>query len=310
MKHAALVLLVAMVGCGGAQSTADDGSDLETQGGNGQPDTAKLGIHYARDAKPSSGGATSLTLNYHGGPVEASTTVIPIFWGQSWTASDPKISGLYQFYDGIGGTSYALTNSEYNEPPNDPTHFGGGVTFDANAAPLIDNSAAPRNGPRTSTINAEVCKMIPASQLVTNGYYPVYIDQPRGHVGYCAWHSWGSCNGVNIQFGFFFNLDGDAGCDPVDTTSGHSQGLAALGNVSGHEISEMVTDPRGTGWFAAGGAENGDECAWTFSGSLVQFKNGSQWKIQGNYSNAAAASGSGYIIANSTNRGCIDGNPH
>ena len=51
----------------------------------------------------------------------------------------------------------------------------------------------------------------------TNGYYPVYSDQPRGNAGYCAWHSWGTINGVLVQFAFFFNLDGDAGCDPGDT---------------------------------------------------------------------------------------------
>jgi hypothetical protein len=42
------------------------------------------------------------------------------------------------------------------------------------------------------------------------------------------------------------------------------------------------------------GAENGDKCAWTFSGAPVNFPNGSSWKIQGNYSNAAAAARSGY----------------
>ena len=49
---------------------------------------------------------------------------------------------------------------------------------------------------------------------VANGYYPVYSDQPRGNAGYCAWHSSGTINGIRVQFGFFFNLDGDPGCDP------------------------------------------------------------------------------------------------
>ena len=49
---------------------------------------------------------------------------------------------------------------------------------------------------------------------VANAYYPVYSDQPRGNAGYCAWHSSGTINGTRVQFGFFFNLDGDPGCDP------------------------------------------------------------------------------------------------
>ena len=46
----------------------------------------------------------------------------------------------------------------------------------------------------TSAILAEVCKVI--TNPVANGYYPVYVDSPRGHAGYCAWHSYGTCNGV------------------------------------------------------------------------------------------------------------------
>jgi hypothetical protein len=132
-----------------------------------------------------------------------------------------------------------------------------------------------------------------------NAYYPVYSDQPRGSAGYCAWHSSGTINGITVQFGFFFALDGDSGCDPTAPTNlGHSQGLSALANVSGHELSEMLTDPQLNAWYDTKGAENSDKCAWTYGG-LVTI--GSQtWKIQGNWSNAAAATNSGYA-----NAGCI-----
>jgi len=136
---------------------------------------------------------------------------------------------------------------------------------------------------------------------VANGYYPVYIDSKRGHAGYCAWHSAGSCGGTPVQFGFFFNLDGDAGCDPQDTSTGHSQGLEALANVTGHEFSETITDPRLNAWYDAQGEENADKCAWTFSPSLVDFGK-TTWKIQGNWSNAANDASAGYDKS-----GCIDG---
>ena len=82
------------------------------------------------------------------------------------------------------------------------------------------------------------------------------------------------------QFGFFFKLDGDPGCDPGDTVTvtGHSQGLAALANVSGHELSETVTDPRDGGWWDRSGAENADKCAWTFHGTVTI--GGEQWMIR------------------------------
>src|SRR5436190_2234674 len=99
----------------------------------------------------------------------------------------------------------------------------GTVTYNGH---IFDFSSAPANGSRTSPILAEVCKIIP--NPVSNGFYPVYVDTRRGHAGFCAWHSAGSCNGTPVQFAFFFNLDGDPGCDPGDTSGLHSQGLAAL----------------------------------------------------------------------------------
>jgi len=67
--------------------------------------------------------------------------------------------------------------------------------------------------------------MVPNPDPSGNGYYAVYTDQPRGHADYCAWHSAGSCGGKPVQFAFFWKLDGDAGCDPQDTSGLHSQGL-------------------------------------------------------------------------------------
>jgi hypothetical protein len=110
-----------------------------------------------------------------------------------------------------------------------------------------------------------------------------------------------------VQFAFFWNLDGDSGCDPQDTSGLHSQGLAALANVSGHELAEARTDPASPGaWYDINGSENGDKCAWTFSVPLVTFTNNFSWKIQGEWSNAAYTAGAGYPNS-SGQKGCISG---
>src|SRR5262249_21035285 len=99
------------------------------------------------------------------------------------------------------------------------------------------------------------------------------------------------------------NIDGLAGCDPTGTLSGangHSQGLTAVTNVTAHELSEAITDPRGTGWFDSSGGENGDKCAWTFTGT-VTLHNGSQWLLQQEWSNNAYNAGTG------SPRGCLQG---
>ena len=271
------------------------------------PEPPMMGIHWARGANAAGthGGTSSPQMTFHGGNVMYTSTTAPIYWGVSWGNASfvgDKMTGLQSFYQGEGGSSYAGTADEY-------TDAGGAVTSGSTyIGAVTDLSAVTANGQRTGPVLTEVCKALAAGGVApaTNGYYPVYTDQPRGHAGFCAWHSWGSCNNVPIQFAFFFSLDGDPGCDPQDTSGIHSQGLAALANVSGHELSEARTDPRGAGWFDSSGAENGDKCAWTFGTPLLTFSNGSQWKIQGNWSNNAYTASSGYPNS-SGQKGCLDG---
>jgi hypothetical protein len=280
----------------------------DAQGGHGAPEPPAAGIQWAKgegskQANPFGLGNVKL-LNWNGGPVQHGTIVTPIFWGTSWsTNAGDKIEGLKAFYTGVGGSTYANTNTEYYDGSSSK-FVSSVVSLNTVPPSYIDSSKAATSGSSTSNILAEVCKVYP--NPISGGYYPVYVDQPRGSAGYCAWHSAGSCNGIPIQFGFFFKLDGDAGCDPgtagsYDGTHSNSQGLAALANVSGHELSEMLTDPKLNAWYDRSGSENADKCAWTFGSSLLTFPGGSTWKIQGNFSNAAYNAGTGYT------KGCIDG---
>ena len=261
----------------------------------------------ALDAKPAHGFVPSrnasrarpthvLQLLWHNGPVMHSTAVLPVYWGSSWSNSSfvgDKVSGLNTLYSGVGGTPYARTNGEY-------TDGAGSVNTSSisKSGNFTDTSATPSGAPSTTQVLSEVAK-VTNGHPVANAYYPVYSDQRRGNAGYCAWHSSGTINGIRVQFGYFFNLDGDSGCDPQSPSSlGHSQGLAALANVSGHELSEMLTDPQLNAWYDQKGEENSDKCAWTFSGTVAI--GGQGWKIQGNWSNAAASARTGYA-----NVGCI-----
>ena len=267
-----------------------------------------LGIHWAHDANPNARAneaglrrTSSPNMTNHGGKIMTTAVTETIFWGTSWGSySGDKISGMDTWYQGFNTSNYAKTSDEYTGTNGQvgaaTTHLGH----------IVDTSASTGGG-NTSTILAEVCKVITSPDKSGNGYYAVYTDTPRGSAQYCAWHSYGSCGGVPVQFAYFFKLDGDAGCDPQDTSGLHSQGLAAIANVSGHELSEARTDPASPGaWYDASGNENGDKCAWTFNVPLVTFSNGSEWKIQGEWSNAAYTNGTGY--ANSSGqKGCITG---
>ena len=242
----------------------------------------------------------SPNMTYHNGLILQNPLVRPIFWGTSWASYiGDKMTGMDNFYTGFNLSNFAGSNTEYKD------YTGKFVTNSSSSlVHLIDNSAASGGG-STSAILAAVCRNI--TSPVANGYYPVYTDIPRGSAGYCAWHSAGTCGGVQVTFAFFWKLDGDAGCDPQDTSNGHSQGLSAIANVSAHELSEAVTDPYSTGaWYDAQGYENADKCAWVFHTNSNVFSNGTSWKVQGNWSNAAYTAGTGY--ANSSGqKGCADG---
>jgi hypothetical protein len=279
-------------------------SELAT--GNEPP---MLGIHWARDFDPfarasdnaGTHGHNNPLMTYHGGKILITAITKNIFWGTSW-ATNPgdKISGLDLWYQGFSTSNYAKTSDEY-------TGSNGQVAPVTTHLGFVADSTQSAGGGSTSVILGEVCKMITTPDPSGNGYYSVYSDTPRGNANYCAYHSAGTCGGVPVQFAFFFKLDGDAGCDPQDTSGLHSQGLAALANVSGHELSEARTDPANPGaWYDASGQENGDKCAWTFNVPLVTFSNGTQWKIQGEWSNNAYNAGTGYPNR-SGQRGCLDG---
>jgi len=262
----------------------------------------KLGQHWARgQASPSRSGGSPL-MTYHGGKIMPTAVTQTIFWGTSWSNSTfvgDKITGLDSWYTGFSGTNYAKATDEYTGSNG---QVGATTSYNGH---IIDTSAASGGG-TTSAILAEVCKVVTPDPS-GNVYYAVYTDLPRGHASYCAYHSYGTCGGVPVQFAFFWNLDGDSGCNPQDTSGLHSEGLAALANVSGHELSEARSDPASPGaWYDGSGQENGDKCAWTFGAPLVTFNNGVQWKMQGEWSNAAYNAGTGYPNS-SGQKGCLSG---
>ncbi|MFL6301877.1 MAG: hypothetical protein ACJ71N_14850 [Terriglobales bacterium] len=265
------------------------------------PESKAHGVQWAkgvvRPARPSGGSHADMT--WHSGAIMTNAVAQPIFWGTSWAGySGDKMTGMDTWYSGFGGSKYAATSNEY-------TGTNGQVTSAVTAVAHAVDTTAATSGQQVAPILAEVCKVVKSP--VSNGYYAVYTDLPRGSAGYCAWHSYGTCGSTPVQIAFFWKLDGDAGCDPQDSSGLHSQGLAAIANVSGHELSEARTDPRNGGWYDSRGDENGDKCAWTYGAPLLTFSNGSQWKIQGEWSNKAFDSATGYPN-NKGQNGCLGGN--
>ncbi|WP_369046594.1 hypothetical protein [Sinomonas sp. P10A9] len=267
-----------------------------------EPDPAgNAHVSLARGVPPRQARATqSPDMTYHGGTIlDVVPDVRAIFWGTTWpTDAGDKISGLDRFYGGMSASEYARTSDEYTQ--SGPVAVTSTMTYNGH---VQDSSPASSS---QSAVLAEVGRAITNPDTSGRGYYAVYTDIPRGRARYCAWHSDGTVNGFHVQYAFFFKLDGDPGCDPNSTVSSESQGLQALANVSGHELSEARTDPNLNAWYDGSGSENADKCAWSFGSDYVTFANKTQWKIQGNWSNWAYDHLKGYANLSGQN-GCLDG---
>jgi hypothetical protein len=252
-------------------------------------------VYLRKDvARPQASGTVDMT--WHGGTVLTANKTKAIFWG-SWSSPGDIISGVDSFFAGWGGSGMAGDSTEY-------TGSNGQVTASSTyLGHVIDSSTPPRRALTVSGAVAEACS-ITGNNPDPNAVYFIYTSTGAGHVSYCAWHSWGNCsNGVPIQVAYMPNITGIAGCNPSSTVAGQSEGLAALANVTSHELSEAITDPRGAGWFDSSNGENGDKCGWSFHNN-VTLSNGSIWKLQMEWSNRAYDAGTGY--ANSSGqKGCL-----
>ena len=288
---------LSLVGCTNEPPVSEDSEALR-----GEPQDAAPHLHYAKGAGGGSTGSPLMT--YHGGGVLLTNKAMAIFWGSEWSSATfqgDKVTGIDSFFGGLDGSNFAATSDEYTDSTG--AHITSSTTYLGHS---FDASAAPKRAITTSQAVTEACK-VAGNNPDPNAIYFLYTSTGAGHVNYCAWHSYGSCsNGLPIQVAYMPNVDGQAGCDPQDTWTTHSQGLAAVVNVTSHEWSEARTDPRQAGWYDGSGNENGDKCAWSFS-APVTLKNGSQWKLQMEWSNAAYNAGTG-LANTSGQKGCLQGN--
>jgi hypothetical protein len=304
--------LYLLVGAALAATACSDASSLPTGGsspslaveeGNGDID-----LHGRPEPRvfAKKGGArpvsTAGALTYHNGALLVTNKSYAIFWGTQWSNPGDKITGMESFFQGWGGSNYAGLQTEYNNASG--AFISAAHTY---LGKTIDLSAAPNRALQVSDAVNKACSASGQNPDPSAVYF-IFTGTGAGNVGYCAWHSWGSCsNGKPVQVAYMPNIDGVAGCDPQDTYgTGHSQGLAAVANVTAHELAEAITDPRGAGWFAGSGSgENGDKCAWTFTGA-VTLGNGTTWKLQQEWSNVAFKAGTGNPNRNGE-KGCLQG---
>ena len=303
------VLVLAVLTACGTGLEAESESDFGTATWEEVPaqvDHAFAAHLNLRKGEARRGGGSTALMSYHNGPVLTSATTYAIFWGSEWasaTFAGDKISGIQSFLTGFNASNYAGTSTEYYDLlGNSKFYVSRNVAYGGD---WLDSSSAPASALTPKQAVAEVCA-VTGNAPAANGVYFIYTSTGAGAVNYCAWHSSGACaNGAPVQVAYMPNIDGLAGCNPGDTWTTHSEGLAALANVTAHELSEALTDPRATAWYDASGQENGDKCAWAFVGP-VTLSNGTTWKLQMEWSNNAYSTATGYANLQGQ-RGCLQG---
>jgi hypothetical protein len=244
----------------------------------------------------------AVLMHFNGGNVLTASKTVAIFWGPQWndpTFESDVIPGIDTFLGGFGGSNYAGNSTEYGGA-------NGKVTRSSTyLGHVIDPVAVPAQPVPVDMVGAEACK-IANFHPDPDALYLVYTSSGAGNVKFCGYHAWGQCgSGEPIQIAFLPNLAGIAGCSPNDVWTKHSPALAAVANVTAHELSEVITDPRGGGWYDPSGGENGDKCAWVFQGP-VTLSGGSVWKLQMLWSNNAYSNSTGQLNR-SRQRGCLQG---
>ena len=220
---------------------------------------------------------TNKNLIDHGGAVLPTSTVQVILWG-SWTGSDIP-AALEDFFKGFGGSSYANILTQYmREGSSAPPPA---VTYQM-AAP--DVSAPPTHAPSVSTIVDEACASLsggtPAPGTV---YFVITSNFPKG-ASFCAWHSYGTCNGVQIAVAYLPNVTGVKGCGVNAISNGYTVGAQSMANVAAHELSESLTDEFISAWYDQSGQEVGDKCASEFGSPVTLDK--TEWVLQEEWSNS------------------------
>ncbi|HUX43657.1 MAG TPA: hypothetical protein VMV57_02805 [Terracidiphilus sp.] len=262
---------------------------------------------------------TSKNLSYHGGTggigVETAPKVYLVLWGSQWNSGDPsgEEALLVNFFKGIGGTTWAATNTQYCQGVASGTYFcGSSGTHVTNPSGIFvaawyDNTTAAPSRPSQSQLAAEAVRaaaFFGNTTASSNASVQYVIATATGNnasgfgTQYCAWHSSTSSSYGNVAYtNLPYITDAGASCGANFNGLGANAGITI---VEGHEMAETITDQfPSTGWLDSGGAETGDKCAWISSGqgasTTIKLSTGT-FPVQSLWSNVFNSNAGGCVI--------------
>ena len=283
---------LAVSACGGGADYSEEGADMAIE--SGTPHPLRIG---PRDAA-----APKANLQYYGGPVVESASIVAVLWGASVDAEVATRIG--DFYQAVAASRYLGWLSEY-DPPDGKHHIGQGTLAGVFEISPSHKGRALTDAAIEKELAAQIRKgVLPASSpdTIYMIHFPPGVSITMGGSsscqagGFCGYHSSFRSRRNHVRYAVLPDMSAGSGCD---TGCGGGAPFATVTSVASHELVEAVTDPdvglakslaAPLAWYDASNGEIADICAG-HDGKL--HAGGSVWTVQKEWSNKA--------------RGCIVG---
>ncbi len=242
---------------------------------------------------------------YHGGPILRRNRTHQIFWaprGSGLQFGSGYVRVIERFLRDVAAASHSPANvfgltGQYTDYAGRPaayaSHYGGSV-LDTDPLPANGCLESPGGPPWTrcltdSQLQAELERVVRRNHLPHGPDDVYFLLLPRGLAscmtsapgssctlggptnGYCGYH--GVTNdGVLLYAVIPYNAV-PGHCQSENPRPNHSPADPALSTMS-HELSEMIIDPKQTGWYDNSGSEIGDICLTSYGPPLGGSGNG------------------------------------
>jgi hypothetical protein len=200
-----------------------------------------------------------------------------LWWGPAAEFPADMQSGIESLLSHVGGSPYLSVLDQYLRGASATVAFAGG---------LFDTSDPPANGPTDLDVGDVACRALDAAQVTPGAGDVVFVFTSRfpASTGFCAWHSYGFCHGLQLLIAFLPNPQG-TGCNSGDSTcNSYTAATNSIARFTAHELAETITNPVGSGWQDSRGEEVADKC--TAVRGCVALSGGVTFQLQALYSNA------------------------
>jgi large repetitive protein len=234
-------------------------------------------------------------LTYHGGPVMRSNTVYAIYWVPSGYSLPANYAAtINQYFTDVAADSGRSTNVYGTDPQY--TDSGGRASYDSTfGGSVTDTNSYPADGCADpfapwyvtkcltdAQLQAEIQSVVAAHGWARDLHHMYFLFTPSGidscfdagstecaYNYYCAYHYYIPTASGNIVYANMPFTYPD--CDVGEYPNGSSNQADPTINVVSHEHNEAVTDPLVSAWYDDQGYEDGDKCAWIFTGAQGPF---------------------------------------